>query len=276
MSSPAAVERPRGGRRGGPRRRPPRQVEVLAVEPLTERMVSITLGGEALAGFDQPAPTGHIKLFLPDADGTIRTPEVTAEGLTWPQGRPTMRSYTPRRFDADAKTLEVWFVLHGEGPAGLWAAAAEPGDRVAIGGPGGRFEVDQLVGPWWIGGDESALPAIATLIEALPSTAVAEVHLEVETVADVLELPERPGVALTWHLRSEAPGRPPGDLLVEAAGVSDIGSSTFLWAGCEAASVRRLRSHALDVSKLPSAHVTTRGYWKLGVADHPDHDFGED
>ena len=32
---------------------------------------------------------------------------------------------------------------------------------------------------WWIAGDESAIPAVATLLEALPAAAAAEVHLEV-------------------------------------------------------------------------------------------------
>jgi len=27
---------------------------------------------------------------------------------------------------------------------------------------------------------------------------------------------------------------------------------------------------------LPRDHVTTRGYWRVGEANHPDHDFGED
>ena len=35
--------------------------------------------------------------------------------------RPVVRTYTPRRFDAAAGTLEVQFLLHGDGPASAWA-----------------------------------------------------------------------------------------------------------------------------------------------------------
>jgi len=250
---------------------------VVDKERLTPRLVSILFGGEALRGFPQPVPTAHIKLFLPDADGRLHAPVAGPDGLEWPDGRPTMRTYTPRRYDADANTLEVWFVLHGEGPASAWAERAAPGDMVAIGGPGGRFTLDPAASPWWIAGDESALPAIATLIEALPETATARVHLEVDAPVDLVTLPEHPGIELLWHCRADAPaGTRPGDLLVRALQDDDVSPAAYLWAGCEASAVRRIRSHALDVRSLPRDHVTTRGYWRVGEANHPDHDFGED
>lgn len=240
-------------------------------------MVSVVFGGESLRGFPKPAATAHIKLFLPDADGRVRTPVAGLDGLEWPEGRPTMRTYTPRRYDPVANTLEVWFVLHGEGPASAWAESAVPGDRAAIGGPGGRFTVDPLASPWWIGADESALPAIATLIEELSSTATVRVHVEVDSPADVVTLPEHPGLDLSWHYRADAAdGLPAGELLVRALRNDDVSATTHLWAGCEAAAVRRIRRHALGVRSLPSSRVTTRAYWRAGESDHPDHDFGED
>ena len=109
-------------------------------------------------------------------------PIMTPEGRVWPedQPRPIVRTYTPRAYDAETNTLEVQFLLHGEGPASEWAQRATPGDRLAIGGPGGRFSLDPSVERWWIAGDESALPAIGTLLDSLPASAAAEVHLEVE------------------------------------------------------------------------------------------------
>lgn len=269
---------PGGGRARGPRRPPPRQVEVVATKRLAPRVVAVTFGGESLATFDKPAPTAHIKLFLPEADGTLRGGIAGADGtVEWPEGRPTMRTYTPRRFDAGARTLEVWFVLHGDGPAARWAAQAEIGDRVAIGGPGGRFTIDPLAAQWWIGGDESAVPAIATLIEGLPSTATARVHVEADLADDLVALPEHPGIDVTWHFRAEASAAaPPGELLVEALRADDVSTSVHLWAGCEASAVRSIRRHALGVRALAPARVTTRGYWRLGESNHPDHDFGED
>lgn len=155
--------------RGRNLRPPPRTVEVVTVERIAPRLVAITFGGDALRGFPEPPPTSHIKIFLPDAEGRLTLPVAGPDGLVWPNGRPPMRTYTPRRYDAAANTLRVDFVLHGDGVAAQWAERCVPGDRAAIGGPGGRFVMDSRVMRWWVGGDESAIPAIATLIEALPT-----------------------------------------------------------------------------------------------------------
>jgi NADPH-dependent ferric siderophore reductase len=106
MSTPAA--RPR---------KPRYPVEVTGVHALTPRMVRVTFGGEALGAFEWNGPAAHIKLIFPaatDADA------------------PTMRTYTPRRFDARVPELDVDFVIHGEGPASTWAAQAAPGQRLTV------------------------------------------------------------------------------------------------------------------------------------------------
>ncbi|MFJ6462968.1 siderophore-interacting protein [Streptomyces sp. NPDC091387] len=274
MSLPPDYGRPRSqGRPGGPRRRPPRHVEVVDVKPLTPRTVAVVFAGESLADFAEPAPTAHIKLFLPDTEGNVARPVVGPDGhLEWPDGRPTMRTYTPRRFDAGAGTLEVWFVLHGDGPAAWWAAQAEPGSRAAIGGPAGRFSVDPTATSWWIGGDESALPAIATLLEALPDDVTGQVHLEVEGPETRIGLPAHAGVEVTWHHRVGEPGA----ALVDTLHRDGLGDDTHVWIACEASAVRKARSYLLGDRALPRPQTTTRGYWRVGEANHPDHDFGED
>ena len=105
------------------RRKPPRPVEVVSVSKIAPRLVSVLVRGDALEGFRIEAPTSHVKVFLP-ADG---------------QDAPVVRTYTPRRFDQASGTLEVQFVLHGDGAASEWAERATAGDQLAIGGPGGRF-----------------------------------------------------------------------------------------------------------------------------------------
>lgn len=258
----------------GPRHRPPpRPVEVVAVETLSPRMVSIRFGGESLTTFAEPAPTAHIKLFLPDADGNVAAPVSGPDGLEWPDGRPTMRTYTPRSFDAAAGTLDVWFVLHGEGPAARFAASAAVGDRAAIGGPGGRFAVDEGAERWWIGGDESALPAVAMLLEALPASVHADVHLEVADGRDEFTLPSHPGASVTWHHRS---GAAPGALLRTELAEAAVDGETHVWVASEASAVRTIRADVLAAGTVPRAQLTTRGYWRIGEVNHPDHDYGED
>jgi NADPH-dependent ferric siderophore reductase len=247
------------------------------VTQLTPRLLSITFGGDALAGFPVPAPTAHIKIFLPaEGQTTMPVPELGPDGVTWPDTEPppVVRTYTPRRFDQETGTLEVQFVLHGVGPASEWAERAKVGDQVAIGGPGGRFELDPGISRWWIAGDESALPAVAMLLEALPGNATAEVHLEVGESDDEMPMPGPPGTTIEWHQR-RAPDAW-GVELYEAAASSSFEGDVHAWVACEAAAMRRIRGYLLAERRLSPSALVTRGYWRAGEANHPDHDYGDE
>jgi NADPH-dependent ferric siderophore reductase len=271
--------RPERGREGR-RRRPPRRVEVVSVSRLTPRLVSVRLGGDDLDGFAAAPPTSHLKVFLP-APGQAGPvlPEAAPDGTgtsARPDGapEPVVRTYTPRQFDVASGTLEVQFVLHGMGPASEWAEQARAGDQLAIAGPGGRFSLEPAADRWWIGGDESALPAIGTLLEALPASATAEVHLEVAGADDEIPLASPAQTTFVWHQRRSADAW--GADLLDAARNAALGDGTRVWAACEAAAVRRIRAHFLAERQVPASQLVTRGYWRIGVANHPDHDYGED
>ena len=160
-------------------------MEVVSVAKLTPRLVSVLVRGDALDGFRIEAPTGHVKVFLL-ADG---------------QDDPAVRTYTPVRFDEASKTLELQFVLHGAGPASEWAERAAPGDTLAVAGPGGRFTLDETAAHWWLAADESAIPAVATLLEALPATATADVHIEVADADDEIAFDSPAKTTVSWHHR---------------------------------------------------------------------------
>src|SRR5690606_21164117 len=85
---------------------------------------------------------------------------------------PRLRTYTVRAWDPDALELTLDFVHHGdEGLAGPWAANARPGDELFMLGPGGGYAPDPGADWHLLAGDESALPAIAASLEALPEGA---------------------------------------------------------------------------------------------------------
>jgi NADPH-dependent ferric siderophore reductase len=247
------------------------------VRRIAPRLVSVQVGGDALDGFRIEQPTSHIKVFLPAPGQTAPVlPEYTPDGPVWPGPdageRPSVRTYTPRRFDEPSRTLEVQFVLHGTGPASDWAERAEPGDQLAIGGPGGRFSLDPSVERWWIAGDESAIPAVGTLLDALPASAIADVHLEVAGPDDEIDLPTAAKAAITWHYRRTPYGW--GEELYDAA--HDVDPGGVAWVACEAAAMRRIRRYLMAERGLPAGSLVTRGYWRLGEVNHPDHDYGDD
>jgi NADPH-dependent ferric siderophore reductase len=267
--------RPGGG--GGRRRQPPVLVKVASVSHVTPRLVSVRVTAEDMSRFAAAAPTAHIKLFLPAPGQDAPTmPIMTPEGRVWPedQPRPIVRTYTPRAYDPQSNTLEVQFLLHGVGPASEWAQNAAPGDKLAIGGPGGRFNADSSIARWWIAGDESALPAVGTLLDSLPASASAEVHLEVEGPDDEIPLTSAAAVTVVWHHRRN--GDAFGAELYDAATAAAITEDTHVWVACEASAVRRIRSLMLGDKEVPASRLVTRGYWRIGAPDHPDHDYGED
>ena len=240
------------------------------------RLVSVLVRGDELGAFADAAPTSHLKVFLP-APGQDEPllPEFLPEGQPIPDdARPSVRTYTPRRFDPAAGTLEIQFVLHGAGPASEWAERASAGDQLAVAGPGGRFVMDTGAGRWWIAGDESAIPAVATLLEALPATAVAEVHLEVADADDEVEFASQAKTEITWHHRGSPDAF--GAELAEAGRRAAIAGGTKVWVACEAAAMRGIRRYFLSERRLPASSLITRGYWRLGEANHPDHDYGDD
>jgi NADPH-dependent ferric siderophore reductase len=261
----------------GRRRKPPRRAEVVSVSRITPRLVSVLVGGDGLNGFRIEAPTSHIKVFLPAA-GQIAPvlPEFTPDGPLWPEEgeRPSVRTYTPRRFDEASGTLEVQFILHGAGPASEWAERVSVGDQLAIGGPGGRFSMEPLAERWWIAGDESAIPAVGTLLDALPASVIADVHLEVAGPDDEIELPTVAKAAITWHHRRVAEGW--GEELYDTANVAGPADGARVWVACEAAAMRRIRRYLMAERQMPVSSLVTRGYWRLGEVNHPDHDYGDD
>jgi NADPH-dependent ferric siderophore reductase len=246
------------------------------VSRIAPRLVSVWVAGDALEGFRIEAPTSHIKVLLPaPGQDAPLLPEYLPEGQVVPEdARPVVRTYTPRRFDEASRTLEIQFVLHGAGPASEWAERASVGDQLAVAGPGGRFTMDPAVEHWWIAADESAIPAVGTLLEALPATATAEVHLEVADADDEIELDSPPKAAITWHHRRAADAW--GVELSEAARAADIADGTRVWVACEAAAMRGIRRYFMAERGLPASSLVTRGYWRLGAANHPDHDYGDD
>jgi NADPH-dependent ferric siderophore reductase len=225
-------------------------------------MVRVTLGGNGLAGFGGDGPDRRIKMFFP-VPGQDRpaVPRATSGGPLWPAGeaRPAIRTYTVRRFDAAAGELDVDFVLHeGHGPAAAWARDARPGSWVGVSEPGGRYEPDPAAQFHVVIGDETALPAVATVLEALPAGVPALAFLE---VADAGEEQQLPGAAeIRWVHRGQ---REPGVPLAEAVRAAEFPAGHGQgWLSGETTCVKDLRRHLLDTRGLDRRRVYATGYWR--------------
>ncbi len=239
----------------------PRLLQVRRTAHVTPKMIRVTLAGDELDGFPGDGPDRRIKMFFPlPGQDVPAVPRASTGGPVWPAGqaRPSIRTYTVRRFDAGAGELDVDFVVHdGHGPAADWAQRAKPGSWVGVSEPGGRWTADPSADFHVVIGDESALPAVATVLETLDG---ATVHAFLE-VADSGEEQDLPGSAtVRWVHRGDAA---PGEPLVAAVRSASLPDGRGqAWLSGESAAVKDLRAHLLDDRKLDRRAVYATGYWR--------------
>jgi NADPH-dependent ferric siderophore reductase len=249
-------------------RKPRFEAAVRRVRRLTPRMIRVTFAGNELANFGWNGPAAHIKLIF--------SQPAAAESAASDSPRPVTRTYTPRRFDRATGELDVDFVLHGEGPASAWAERAAPGQSLVIAGPGRSYEVDPSA-PWYLlAGDDSAIPAISTILEALPAATRALALLEVVDGAERHAPVDSSTAEIRWLERGPDPTRAGVELERTLREIELPSGPGRIYVACEADAMRRIRRHLLTERGFPRNALVTRGYWKRGETDHPDRDYGEE
>ncbi|GAA4522195.1 SIP domain-containing protein [Brachybacterium paraconglomeratum] len=279
-----------------------------------------------------PGPEASADHFAPVRPGGMLNPVTNAEWYrSWLQIDPTdrgwMRTYTVREQRAAGHPgnisaqpeIDIDVVLHldpspqpGQGVAARWAQDAQVGDTVSLLGPNRH-----LVGPEYGGiefrpgtartvllvGDETALPAIGSILEALPATISGHALIEVPEAGDQQQLLTRSGVQVTWLPRE---GRPHGELLdaavrelmsenalafrgtaadgTDAAAQPELEDvdieatmlwetttghgSFYAWLAGEAGVIKTLRRHLVSELGLDRKQVSFMGYWRLGRPEH--------
>ena len=295
-------------------------VEVRSVRRLSPSFLRITFGGHCLADFAQCAPRDlRIKLLIPSPGHSVPDLRDLSDGwyAAWlaldPAVRGSMRTYTVRalRPAGTATELDVDVVLHLDedgrgGPASTWAASAGRGDTITLLGPtssagatpGGIEWRPPLAPPGapvrvLLAGDETAVPAVCSVLEGLDEGYVGDVLLEVPHATDVQDVRTPGGVRLIWLPRGD---RPHGEALAEAVralldaappvpapaaaalpevdvdadvlwetGQADGGF--YAWIAGEAAVVRDLRRCLVAEHGVDRRSVAFMGYWRQGRAE---------
>ncbi|MFE3290893.1 siderophore-interacting protein [Rhodococcus sp. NPDC059234] len=162
--------------------RPIVTLTVLRTEQLTPHLVRVHLGDP---GFDEFVPNDYADAYVKLLFGT--------------EDAPVLRTYTVRSVDDARREIAIDFVVHGdEGVAARWAASARPGETLRLRGPGGAYAPRPDADWHLLAGDESALPAISSAVEALPAGAVALVFLEVAGPEDEVHLRSAANLDVTW------------------------------------------------------------------------------
>ncbi len=244
------------------RREPPplQPVEVLERVERSPRLLRITLIGDSLKTLEVDQPAASVRLLVPGpGDDELEMPTWDGNEFLLADGsRPLLRTFTPLRVDNDAGRMDLEIVRHDGGAVSRWAETASPGDPAAINGPGRGFDLPDGITRLLLLGDETAMPAVAQLMEWMPDEVETEAHVEVITHDAVVTMPD--DEAVTWHVCE-----PPGAALVEVARsltAEDLPDTTHLWAAGEASAMQAIRNHLFDDLGLARSRATVRGYWK--------------
>jgi NADPH-dependent ferric siderophore reductase len=221
-----------------------RQLQVVRIETVSPHFRRVTLNGDALEGFTSLSFDDHVKVLLDSGSAA-----------------PIGRDYTPLHFDATKRELVIEFVLHGDGPAADWAAQAQPGQHLTIGGPRGSFIVPLDYDWHLLAGDETALPAITRRLAELPKGTRAIVRVQLADPADQRVFSTQAALELQWVASSEA-------LLAAVRALQLPKGEGYAWCAGEAATTAELR-RILVTDKGHDRHaIRAAAYWKRGTIAH--------
>lgn len=251
-----------------PRKRSASEATVIDRRELSPELVRITLNSPAFVGRELEHTDHYIKLLFVPEEADYAWPFDMAEiRETYPRDKhPVTRTYTLRSVDTATGDFEVDFVLHGEaGLAGPWARDAQPGQKMPFMGPGGAWHPEEGYEHFVLAGDESAAPAIAAAIEALPEGTTADAYVEIEAVGHEFEMPSKESVTLTWIPRNGATAGTEMSRVVREAGIPEKHTSWFIHGVAEM--IKEMRRFLFVDSQLERSDVSISGYWRLGMTE---------
>ena len=276
----------------------------------------VTFAGADLAGFGTDGLDQRIKLVLP-IDGHFggldwADERMIADGSWYQQWRelPTdqrapFRTYTVRAARPELHEIDVDFVVHGDGgPAARWILRATEGDEVVIVGPD-ALSIDSALGIDWhpgdattflLAGDETAAPAICSILESLPAGTRATAFIEVPHAADAQALVVAADVNLQWIARDAgearledavrdylaqntadfAPALALTAQLVEDIDVdvdmlwespADAPGQFYAWLAGESGVIKSLRRLLVTETGIDRKRVAFMGYWRHGKTE---------
>lgn len=158
-------------------------------------------------------------------------------------------------------------MTHGdEGYAGPWAQAAQPGDLIQFRGPGGGYRPDPDAAWYLMAGDESALPAIAASLEALPAGRPCTVLAVVDSPAHEIELASPADLDVRWLHRDQSSS--PDTLLPDAVAALDWRAGAVdLFVHGEAGEVRVTRKHLIADRGVDRDLASISPYWRRRYDD---------
>lgn len=238
-----------------------RPVEVLTRTLIADCFYRIEFSGEALEGFTSSGFDDHIKVFFPDPKtGEFHLPEITEEGVMWKDGiKPVARDYTPLFFDGQ-RSLTLDFYLHQSGVASDWAAKAQPGDKLAIGGPRGSLVVPEDYDFQLYVCDETGLPAFKRRLQTLSGSRI-KLYAWVDQPTGEAYLQGMENVDVTWLGSGTMNRHSVPALIAELDKLELPDQDYFIWLTGEGTAVKMLSDYFTASRAREADFVRAVAYW---------------
>ncbi|WP_307545086.1 siderophore-interacting protein [Streptomyces sp. V3I8] len=246
-------------------------LEVRRREFLTPGSASVTLGGPALRDLVVTGNDQAVRLFFPrEGQTALRMPTVSNEAwiaqllLVPKSARPWVCNLTIRRARPADDEIDIEFALHGDSPMSSWVRRVRPGDPAGIFDTGSTYRLPGHAEGRLLVGDESALPAVLSILDGTPAPPATEVYLEVATKADIRAVEPPVGTRIHWFSRDDADLRP-GALVLDALRGGPLPPGRLCtWVAGESRLATTVRRHLVDDRGVPKRDISFVGYWRLG------------
>lgn len=234
-------------------------VTVEHIQPIGTAFLRVQVLSRNLGQFRDDAI--HFRLVLPPKGmDTVEWPYVAKNGGTvWPKGDKALHRpvYTTRWINHQTGQMAFDVFIHDGGRTTDWARAAQPGDQLALIGPGGGGVPDTR--KILMFADETGFPAVARILETLAEDTTGHVTLMADRGALCAYPVTAPaGVSVQW-IEQE-----PGEALAQRVLAAHRGAPDhFLWLAAEKSAAQPVRTQIKkDGSDPQSAYIAA--YWSRG------------
>jgi len=243
--------------------------EVKEVTEISPNMIRIVLGDGDLENFEStPYTDQYINAYFIPQGAPYYVPfvleKIRSSGDAY---RPKPRRVTVRKWNPDSELLTIDFVVHGDhGYSGTWAQRARIGDRLQFKGPNGSYAPDVEVDWHLLAGDESAIPAISSSVEAMSPISRCVIFLVVDGPENKIHVSSSSMHEVNWVYRSEAIN--PETTLLEAIKEHKFLDGEYdVFVHGEAGEIREIRKHLILDRGIDSKSASISPYWRR---DHTD------
>jgi len=234
----------------------PVPITVTFSQELTPRTRRITFEGPIMV--DTVKPASYLSLFFSEP-GDDR-PE--------PDGEPTpqKRTYTPRYIRPECDSMTIDFVLHGEGRATEWARTARAGDVIWADHVTGGYDVPDDLDHLVLVGDDTAIPAIGTVLEAIPPDIRTTVIIEIVDEDDERDPSDTVKSDPIW-LHRGTDVTDVGDQTLNLVRSIAVPPTAHWWLAGEREAIRSVRDLLVHSRSVPRGRISVAAYWRIVPLD---------